>query len=368
MPPVKWVDVHPPASEPPANIRGPLAELALSMLWGSRNEGVREKFRSPLTPSAMEPLNYETEDGWSVVMQRCPPRPGSTGEPVLLASSANLSPSALDAYRDRSLVRALHEAGYDVYLFENRGSVNASPPQGIATFDFDDMVAHDVPAAIAAIQQNTGAKRVCWLGHGLGGQLLVGHIASSGGYDIAAGITLNAPVHFDRLSSTARRAAAVARSLPDHWRLPLRRVQTMLTVASRPADLARLTVRTEGPKARGILLECTTDLALGMAQQISRWHEVGRLVDRTNRFDYLDGLTGKKTPVLVIGSGGDAICSASSTKPIADALNNGRSEWWQLDDGWGHLDAIVGADAPTNVFPKLIQWLEKHRAECWTTE
>ena len=365
LPPVKWDHAQPSRPTGLKRLRQPATDLLMAMVWGARNEGVLERFQAPLQPSVLEPVFYQTEDNWVAPLWRYPPRPGSSGAPVILASSLGLHHSSLDVHPDRSLVRHLHRLGFDVFCFTHRGSEDAVQPQGVVTFDFDDIVAHDVPAAIAAVKNTTGAKRVAWIGHGFGGQLLVGHLAVSHQDDIAAAVTFCAPVVFPKLSTVARRAATVASILPEHWRLPVRTVQSILTLAAHPSDLARVSLRMEGPMARSLLVNCSEDLAVGLVKQVARWHEVGHLVDRSNRFDYLGGIEGNRTPLLCLAAENDAVCPPAATRPIVDALADGAGEWWTLEGGWGHLDPIAGADAPRVVFPRLSKWLIGHSNRCW---
>lgn len=365
LPPVKWEHVQPSQPTGLRRLKRPVTDLLMSMAWGARNEGVLERFQAPIQPSALEPVFYQTEDGWAAPLWRYPASPGSTGEPVILASSLGLHHSSLDVHPDRSLVKHLHRLGFDVFLFTHRGSEDAVQPLGAVTFDFDEIVSHDVPAAIATVKNLTGAKRVAWVGHGFGGQLLVGHLAMSHQDDIAAAITICAPVVFPKLGTVARRAAAVARKFPEHWRLPVRTVQSILTLTAQPADLARLSLRMEGPLARSLLINCSEDLAVGLVKQVARWYEVGHLVDRSNRFDYLGGIEGNRTPLLCIAAENDETCPPAASRPIVDALAEGAGEWWALEGGWGHLDPVAGADAPRVVFPRLSTWLAGHRNRCW---
>ena len=368
VPPDKWADAQTVVQAPPGAQPAPWKGLAQSMLWGALNPARGERFRAPITPSALDLLEVSTEDGWTIPMFRKRAFAGATGEPIILASSSHLSPASMDAFAGDSLAHALHEAGYDVYLFQNRGCRDATRPQGIATFDFDDMIAHDVPAAIDRVRQLTGAPRVTWLGHGLGGQLLLGFLGSRINRSIAAGVTLGSAVQFPRLGTTARRAAAVANALPSHWRLPLQRVQRILTVAARPLDVVSLGRRTAGPRARGLMMDCGTDLAMGLAQQIALWHEVGHLVDRDNRFDYVAGLKGLATPVMTVVASGDPVCPPSAATPVHESLGHPNGGLIELGSDWSHLDLIAGADAAGRLFPRIIEWLESFRSDCWTSE
>ncbi len=365
LPPVKWEHVQPNRTTALGRLKRPVTDLLMAMAWGARNEGVLERFQAPIEHVPLEPVFYQTEDGWTAPLWRYPAQPGSTGEPIILASSLGLHHTAFDIHPDRSLVKHLHRCGFDVFLFTHRGSEDAVQPLGAVTFDFDDIVAHDIPAALATVKAVTGAKRVGWVGHGFGGQLLVGHLATSHLDDISAAVTICAPVVFQKLGTVARRAAAVANMMPEHWRLPVRTVQSILTLTARPGDLARRTLRMEGPMARSLLINCSEDLAVGLVKQVSRWHEVGHMVDRNNRFDYLGGIQGNRTPLLCLAAEDDEVCPPADTRPIVDALADGAGEWRTLEGGWGHLDPVAGADAPRVVFPHLSTWLAGHHNRCW---
>ena len=335
------------------------------MLWGARNEGLREPFIADLDPTLLSSGWTQTEDGWRLPLWRAPAPSGGSGEPVILAPDLGLNALCFYLNSDRSLVRHLHAEGFDVYVFCHRGHPDALPPQHSPLIDFDAIVAHDVPAAIATAKAQSGAERVHWIGHGFGGQCLIGHMANDGDRDLSTSVLMATPVTFPKLNTSARRAAAVAASLPSTWRLPIDTVQRLLMVGSRHADLSARTQRIEGPLARALLLDGGAPLAVGLIQQMAEWHATGHLVDGGNRFDYLAGVRGRKTPTLVIASPDDHRCQPSQAAPAAEALE--RSEWWCLDNGWGHLDLLAGADAKRTIYPRLAQWLNTGREACWTT-
>ena len=115
-------------------------------------------------------------------------------------------------------------------------------------------------------------------------------------------------------------------------------------------------------------MECGTDIAMGLTQQIASWHDIGQLVSRDNRFDYLEGLHGIDTPLLVVGAEGDRFCRPEATAAIVNQPGANHRTFWKLDGNWGHLDLIAGDDANVALFPHLIEWLNEYRAECWTSE
>jgi predicted alpha/beta hydrolase len=366
LPPAKWSARVALQQTVQQRIERPVWNLVLSTAWSSRNHGVRERFRTELSASPLEPIWYQTEDGWRAPIWRYPAKPGSSGEPVILATGMGLNPRSLDLDEGRSLVRSLHTQGFDVFVLTHRGSAEAVPPGVAPDFDFDDVVTHDVSAAIRTVRETTGAHRVHWVGHGLGGQLLLGHLAHDGHRDIAAGVTLCAPASFDRLHATVRRIAAVARWVPSHWHIPVRQIQDILTAASRPADLVHVTRRIEGPIARSLLIDGTENLPIGLIKQIARWHEVGSLVNRNNRFDYTAALEGRSVHLMSIAAPDDPFCSPKQAHTAVKALAPGFGESWTLDRGWSHLDPIAGADAARIVHPRIAEWLQQHHDRCWT--
>jgi predicted alpha/beta hydrolase len=365
LPPARWAKANDAFQVALDRPRKPAVDLLMSMVWGVRNEGAREPFKASTTGSDLSAVWYQTEDGWTAPLWRLPPRAGATGEPVIIAPGLGLGPRSIDLNTDRSLVRFLHAEGYDVFVFSHRGVESARPPSLGAVIDFDAIVEHDLPAAIALVKQLSGAKKVHWVGHGLGGQCLIGHLASDGGSDIAAGVLMSTPVRFQPLKATARRIAAVAKHLPEGWRVPTRLIHEVLTVASHPADLAHLSSRIEGPMARSMLLEATTDLSVGLIKQMAGWHTSGQLTDRENRFDYLEGIRGRDTPIMVMASATDILCDLDAARPVVDLMADGAAQWVELPRGWGHLDLIAGADADRVVFPNILAWLNQRRDCCW---
>ena len=336
------------------------------MIWGARNQDAREPFKTKPEQTVLKAGWAHTEDGWSLPLWRCPPQAGATGEPIILAADLCLGPQSMDFQTDRSLVRYFHQLGYDVFVFGHRGVPDAVAPRGKITIDYDNIVQHDVPAAIGAVRAITQARRVHWVGHGFGGQCLIGHLANDGHDDLASGALLSTPVKFRPHKSMLGRVARIARFLPEDWRLPVNRIQEILTVASRTSDLSPYTLRVEGPVARGLLMDTTTDIALGLIHQLNQWHQHGHLTDTTDRFDYLEGLAGSRAALLVVASPTDTFCSPEAARPVFEKLASGSGKWLCLPEGWGHLDLIAGADASRVLFPQLGDWLQKHDERCWT--
>ena len=347
--------------------RRPLAStvgaLALRAAWSARNPGQALALALPPAP---ERLFYVSADGWESPLLRLRPSGDQPGEPVVLAHGLGSGQRSFDLHAD-SLARALQRAGYDVFLLAHRGDEGARPPAATGGgFDFDDIVTHDVPAALDRILAACGATRALWVGHALGGQLAYAHAARAGTEQLAALITLCAPVSFASPRSHARLAAHAARMLPTGWRVPTRRLQAALAPFGGEHLHQDLAPDADLDAVRSLMLHGSADLPLGLARQAATWLLAGTLCDRDDRVDYIAGLCGLNLPLLAVVADADPLCSAAAARPAVEALADGDAQLLTLEPGWGHLDVLIGRRAADALFPKLQAWLQPHRARCWT--
>lgn len=108
-----------------------------------------------------------TPDGSGFDLRRLP---GDGGKPVLLVHGIAANHRNVDLHPGRSLARYLRAAGRDVWLLtlrSGRGDRRRTEPVG-----FSAMARHDVPMAVAAVRERTGADRVDYVGFSMGGMLL----------------------------------------------------------------------------------------------------------------------------------------------------------------------------------------------------
>jgi predicted alpha/beta hydrolase len=348
---------------PPAGLAGVAARAALATAYRVARPESPEPFVRAPHKAALSRHYYESEDGWQAALFCLPPLPGAAGEPVVLAHGLGVNRHSLDWAGDLSLARALQQAGFSVFLMEHRGDRSAVAPEDARPFDFDDIAAQDVPAALDQVRERTGYPRVHWVGHALGGQLLYAHLAHERGDGVAACVSMCAPVRFP-VDPSRRRAAAVARQLlPSSARLPLRAAAAVMAPGVHPGE--RLAgPESSGPVARGVLVHGVEDVSGAMMRQALQWLKSGTLCDRHDRVDYLEAIAGLPTPLLLVSARGDALCPPEAAAPALDVLA-GPQAALTLDRGWGHMDPLLGRRAPERVFPEVVSWLHTHRRLAW---
>lgn len=331
--------------------------------WAARHP--RERFAERPLPRP-DRLFYRSPDGWECPLHRYPAAPDADGSPVLLVHGHLTGPEGFELGEEHALVRRLHGAGHDVFLMTHRGDRGAVAPNRAPGFDFDDIAALDVPAAIERVREATGARRVLWVGHSLGGQLLVAHLARGGAGDIAGAALLCAPVRFDVPRTQARLARLTASLLPAAWRIPARAVhQALAPFADHARPWQEATRETDGPRARGLMVHGTEDVSAGMARQVAAWLTAGSLCDRSDQVDYVAAMAGTSVPLWVLATDGDRLCPPRAAEPVVHAAAPGAATWTVLGSRWGHLDPLIGRDAPGQVHAPLARWLDAQRDRCW---
>lgn len=345
--------------------RRALTRGALAGCWALLHP--REPFVAPRAPLPTEPVWLRTPDGWEVALRRIPARPGSPGEPVVFAPSIGNTGHAFDPSPDRSLAARLHALGFDVWWFAHRGTPGARSPSHPTHCDLDAVVEHELPLALDRITEATGADRVLWVGHGLGGHIALAHLAR-GGRHIAAATLVSTPVRFERPRTRTRLMGRLAAILPQEWRVPTGDLADLLAPGPGAQLTRKLAPSCTDAERRAALVHGTCSVRVGMIRQAARWLEAGHLTDRTGQIDIIAGLTDSTVPLQVVQGLGDPLCPAGSVAPLLQALPDNTVEHIILDERWGHLDPLLGPDAPDEVHPQLTGFLASQRETCWSAD
>ncbi len=155
----------------------------------------------------------ETSDGWTLVVTRYEPVPQPfsqplLGEPLLLVHGFSQN---RHTWTSGEFVKNLLYFGLDIHIVELRGHGKSSqrlqherseltgrplPPDLDYGWDLDSYLLHDLPAAVAAVKELTGRRRIFYCGHSMGGMLGYGY---AGLHDDLEGlVTIGAPADLGR--------------------------------------------------------------------------------------------------------------------------------------------------------------------------
>ncbi len=130
-----------------------------------------------------------TADGWRLgVRHYRPEHPDPNKLPVVLCHGLGLN-ATFWTITDNHLPAQLNARGYEVYVFDIRGSGENGRPgrndrinralrhtpfreRGERWWNVNDLMRYDVPAILDYVQRDTGRDRVNWVGHSMGGMLM----------------------------------------------------------------------------------------------------------------------------------------------------------------------------------------------------
>jgi lysosomal acid lipase/cholesteryl ester hydrolase len=327
-----------------------------------------------------------TADGWRLGVRRFRPDRVSSGRlPVILCHGLGLN-ATFWTITDDNLPSQLAAAGYEVFLFDLRGSgENARPgyqdrvnrllretpfrEHGESTWTLDDVVRYDMPAILDHVQRQTGHGQVNWVGHSLGGMVMFPfQQLSNEPYRIA---------NFVGMGSTIIQATT-----PQKQMLSANGgIRTLLRVASagrlgRPLTFYRLpgmekidrfyyTAENVEPRTvsrfYGYTLEDPGPAAL---RQFAPYLRHGHLLSADDRIDYAEHLPEVVVPTLMIAGESDLISDVPSTRMTFDRLGSPDKTLLVFGEGqgslgrYGHCDLVWSKHAPLEIFPAVIRWLD----------
>lgn len=346
--------LRPPLQHPARALADHLRDHAPDLVWRALHPTRREPFRGE-APAAVERLRWTTPDGWTGSIRYVPPRPGGSGEPVVLLHTLGLGPDCFRIGGARSFVGQLTAAGLGCYLPSLRGDREAEGPGAV---DLDGVAEHDLPSILDAVAEHAGCRRVLVVGHGMGGLALVTSVARRGDERLAAAVALSVPVRFVALERAVRLGLAVASSVGVD--VPMRAVARVAAVLGDPDGAVR------GAGLRTALLEATEDIPVGLLNTLERWCAAGALVDASGTREYATALRQARAPLLVATAAGDTWAPPERAQPLA-SLWGGPADLLELPADLGHLDLLLHPDAAEHVVTPVAAWIARHRTSAWSS-
>jgi pimeloyl-ACP methyl ester carboxylesterase len=329
------------------------------------------------TTTQDETVYIRTDDGWRLALHRYRPSGPTVGLPVILCHGLCANRYLFDIKGAPSLADFLRRHGRDVWVAELRGSGMSDRP-GIRHSDapyswgFGDHVRHDVPAIIDHVLSSARNSGVHWLGHSMGGMLILAHLASHPDSALASAIVVGSPTDFSEIHIGAfgplLKLDPLLRWLPIS---PLPLLGRMIAPLAPwvPASVWGLfhIGNIEPSVARKTIALVSTPVSPSKL-----WLDFARFI-KTGAFGpedgppYLEGLGESDVPILLMSGSKDFMAPPASVinarKKLketteAECVVMGK-ESGRLED-YGHVDLILGAHATEEVFPKILEWLQRH--------
>lgn len=348
----------------------PAAVAAASLLWllaWLHASFWSARYRVPLGAQACHWVTCE--DGWRIALHHYPGAANLKAHPVILCHGVGANASTFDLGPEASLARYLSGLGLDVWSLELRGFSERTKPTlfGPRSWDiaFDDFVDLDLPAAIAHVKAQTGAKQVHWVGHSMGGMVALCFAQGPHADALASLTAVGSPmsVEVGPLLKLGARLGGVLRLLR---RLPLGVLSRLGIPGPLHHPLVKLFFRlahVEPRKVREVMANMSCDIPASLGRQMCGWGLHGHILGVRGGRDFTDGLSKVHTPLLAIAGQDDSIAPPASVYASVQRVLSPRKAWISCGTpesgarAYGHVDLLLGRDVARDVFPKVAGWI-----------
>lgn len=299
----------------------------------------------------------------AMVRKRWAANDGGTRAPVLLVHGFGQNRYAWHL-PSRSMVNYLARAGYDVFNVDLRGHGRSRGLGARACDRIDEYIEEDLPTAVEAALRLSGHHSLFLVGHSLGG--LLSYAAAPGLAGAVRGIaTLGSPYHFTAgsksLSFLGLFLQAMSLSeMPLDPPLPVASIGRALSAMRRFAETPLYPVPVRGWRAGAVeshVLEEHLRLAFDRAtiREFSTLFEWGKK-KRFGERDYFGPFEKCDLPLLVMAGESDDLAPPDAVRPGFQRSRSREKTYRAFP--LGHIDLLVGREAPLLTWPTLRTFLD----------
>jgi polyhydroxyalkanoate synthase len=269
----------------------------------------------------------------------------------------------------RSFANHLAVAGFDVFNLDLRGHGRSRHFGARRARGVEDYVREDLPAAVEEVQALSGRRGVWVVGHSLGG--LVAYAAAPVLEGAVAGVvSIGSPYHFTRGSTTLGALTFFFRALElagvPNAPLPIAPVGLTMRMIRRFAESPLYPLPLRGWHAGSLephVLEQHLRLAFDRGALVEMTQMFGWAMHR--RFggkdrDYVERFEAMDLPLLVVAGVNDDLAPPAGVRPAFTRSRSSDKTYRVLP--LGHIDLLVGRDAPLMTWSLVTKWLAKRAA------
>lgn len=262
----------------------------------------------------------------------------------------------------RSVAQYLAARGFDAYVGELRGAGDL--PTVKPTWNFDEYLELDVPAMLEAVRGHSGFARVHFIGHSMGGILLMCHALTAGTTGLASGTALASALTYggggsgfaplQRLEPVLTRIATIP------YGAAIGLVAPALGLTSDPISRFNFHPDNAEPElVRAVHANVFTRLPTALLQSLASALQPGGLKTRSGN-SYLSFASSFQLPMLLASASDDRQCPREGLEETGRALSAkvlhfGAAHGHRAE--YGHFDLLLGRNAPDEVWPELARWL-----------
>lgn len=316
-----------------------------------------------------EKHTVETQDGAKINLFRYKPEKKQTDQPILFVHGLMANHRNLAFNKQEGMAQYFNEKGYDCWAIDLRGRgkfvVNGQ------NWSFEEYLNQDIPATIEYILSETNCEKLHWIGHSMGGMLLLAYAGiTDAEKKIASGTTIGSPVTLKN-PPILKKIATTFLSLPETINAildPFFKFVFAGIIYSIPWRVWFLLIleRKFSLKAfRVVNNVIVTRVNYRVPLQFLRWLGTGQWDSDDSTIDYRENLKNINLPVMSVIGRHDELCPDRETagfsrigseekKAIVASRKNG------FKQNYDHVSLVFAGRARDDIFPNIEKWVSKN--------
>lgn len=322
-------------------------------------------------PSKAKIYHAHTNDGWKIALHRH--RSGKRKYPVLLVHGLASNYRNLDfPIKDLSLAHYLKKNGFDAWIVDLRGSgLSKRKNLGSIQWFIDDYAFQDLPAAAELVLHETKAKKFHWIGHSLGGLLAYPFSQTYHKKKVIKSLTTIAAPPTPEPHGYFKflfRYDSLLRVFP--W-LPYKSLSKIAAYFSdyllRFEDHLLFSRNNMDKKILNTLLDHAVEsVPSSIIRQLHDWMRNNYFGSRDGKMDYLEHAYKIQLPTLMIAGSLDSFTPTNQMRKVFRKLPTNKKSLIVFgkkrghENDYGHIDLVIGKNAPKEVYPQILDWLQKN--------
>jgi len=350
-----------------------------------------------LQPVLASSVTTTTKDGWALAIRRFRAETlDPTKAPVILCHGLNCNDRFWDVARGTSFAQYLAARGYDVWVPALRGAGSSTKPGIVVVrrlirpvfpelpkqisfrmidpralnWTMDSYVKQDVPAILKAVRKETGAHSVHWVGHSMGGMIILAYVELYGDDGLATITALGSPMTIPQPPNNFLAAFKQNKELY--------KLATLVVNASVPASLHVIDERSgmagalynpqnmSSSVTREFFTRGVEDIPIGVLDQLVGAVQTGEVRSADGKVNYAKLLDRVTVPSFIAGGMVDHVAPPESVRFVYNHIGSQDKRFHIFavvnNDAvdYGHLDLVLGRHAPSDVYPAVEGWLASH--------
>lgn len=326
------------------------------------------------TPGRAEFFEVKTQDGLVLALRRVRAfgrvdAVAGANRPAVMLLHGLASNHRGFHFRGRSLAEWLARRGFDVWLPELRG-------HGDSQFHgngwrFGDYLRYDIPAILATIQAHACSEKVHWVGHSMGGMVLMSYGLMNPTAPIGQAVTLGSALSFKPSSTRISELLRIREAL-EHlgifpYRAMMRAAAPMVGRAVRFGKPFQVWPTNIEPDAhRKLYANCFEDIPATLLASLATGMDAGG-ISLDDGFRVLDNASNFKFPLRMLAASKDAQIPPEAVENTAKLMGStahcmvmgpdspGKAK---TREHYGHWGFMVGRNAEHETWPLIADWLK----------